>query len=97
VELEEARTLLSECTRSELRDEAFEDTEVFWHNDGVEVAGGFFNARAAYITITVNNTYSFLRDDDARSLRECGTLGVLDHDALLKMSATNRRSDGPNT
>jgi hypothetical protein len=79
MEFEEAKKVLEDCTRSELRDHAFGDREVFWEKDGKVVAEGYFGSSMSdYVTIDVegDTTYSFT-NDDARSLMNAGTLGTV--------------------
>lgn len=74
----DARTLLESCTRKELRDHAFGDTEVSWHKDGHEVAGGYFSGRNADVWIKVDdgNIVGF-EGMEARQLRDYGATGAI--------------------
>lgn len=72
MELAEAKELLDSCDRSELRDHAFGDVEVFWSKDHEEIGGGFFGGGNASVWISGKDTA--FDNDEARSLRECGKL-----------------------
>lgn len=76
MKIEEAKTLLDGCLRSELQDHAFGDAEVFWYKDGQEVASGYFAG-------SVNEVYILSGDvrftgTAARELRDCGKQGVIE-------------------
>jgi hypothetical protein len=80
---EEAEQILSETTRSELRDHAFGDREVFWTKDGVEIAGGYFGGRTADVWIGKGvegweGPTGDFEGLEARKLSQLGTLGVVD-------------------
>ena len=70
----EAKKLLGASIRSECRDHAFGDREVFWGDrDGNEVGGGYFGSES----------HVWIEDDswsgsDARELARCGTVGAID-------------------
>lgn len=68
---QEAKELLSSCERSELRDHAFGDSEIFWSKDGKEVGGGYFGGKEASVWIDDQASFD---GEEARTLRECGTL-----------------------
>jgi hypothetical protein len=75
--LEEAKTLLNGATRHELRDHAFGDMEVYWVKNGKEIACGYFGGDHAEISVFKPAADATTFDgDDARALRECGTLGM---------------------
>jgi hypothetical protein len=74
MKVEEAAALLNACTRIELRDHAFGDTEVVWRKDGVDIAAGYFSGVSSDVTF-------YGKDGDftgpnARELRKCGNLIV---------------------
>jgi len=53
--VDEARALLSACTRAEIQDHRFDDTEVYWEDlDGQEVASGYFDTYGGLVTIGEN-------------------------------------------
>lgn len=66
-----ARFILNLCDRSELRDHAFGDVEVFWAKNGKEIASGYFGGGHAEVYMTPTTKFT---EDDARSLRDCGVL-----------------------
>ena len=68
---EQAKALLNDCERDELRDHAFGDAEVYWMLSGEEVASGYFGIEAQEVYV---NGLVF-RGDEARELRQCGTCG----------------------
>ena len=74
--VEEAKKILDGCVRSECRDHAFGDKEVFWTKNGVDTAEGYFGSSMASVTIYEgeDTTFSF-KSDDALSLMNAGTLG----------------------
>lgn len=74
MEIDEAKALLRECTRSENRDHAFGDVEVFWTKNGVQVAEGYFGGTTQQVMfgdVTIQGT-------TARELRYCGIEGHID-------------------
>jgi len=76
--LEEAKKVLDDCQRDELRDHAFGDAEVSWMRDGEEVASGYFGSTASvsfYKNGTCKSVAGF-EGEDARKLRWCGNAGV---------------------
>lgn len=75
----DARALLESCTRNELRDHAFGDTEISWMKDGREVAGGYFSGRNADVWIRVDedSTIVGFEDMEARQLRDYGIPGQI--------------------
>jgi hypothetical protein len=76
MEFSEAKELLAGCVRSELRDHAFGDAEVFWEKDGIEVASGYFGSQAD--VWFVGELEGSFGGDEARELRKCGTEGRID-------------------
>lgn len=76
--LDEAKTLLNDCERDELRDHAFGDREVSWFRKGVvdergdrvEVATGY---QGSDIGVSFPDLTNF-EGDNARALFSCGTL-----------------------
>jgi hypothetical protein len=77
--LNEAKALLSTTKRSELRDHAFGDCEVYWEREGEtaelgnEVAYGYFGGDGAQVTIGE----AHFTHEEARQLRQCGSLGAV--------------------
>jgi hypothetical protein len=90
VYLEEAKVILEECERFEIKDAAG-DTEVFWINDDELVADGFFTPEKSgiwfieYDELTHDELIiaSFL-GDEAHILGECGTLKFIAPNDLIK-------------
>jgi hypothetical protein len=82
---EEARTILSTLKRSELRDHAFGDREIFWEDaDGKVVAEGYVGEGTPCVGTTDKDEdfaydfkFSFI-DRDALDLVKCGTRGVIE-------------------
>ena len=82
--LEEAKKLINSCTRHELRDHAFGDSEVYWEKDGKEVADGYYGRNASCGSINeyvdgkpVGVEWSF-SGREALELRKCGTTGGIE-------------------
>jgi len=71
--LDEAKKLLTECIREELRDHAFGDAEVYWMKDGQEEAAGYFGSKAE---VEIRGT--IFKGPDAHELRKCGTIGAVE-------------------
>lgn len=69
-----ARIILDDCIREELRDHAFGDVEVYWFKDGKEIATGYFGSQNSEVALSAK---SHFRGNEARVLRECGTLGAV--------------------
>ena len=78
--LEEAKAFLNTCTREELRDHAFGDTEVGWMINGREVASGYFGSTSKIISIISETGKSVwcCKGTDAQELRNTGTLGKVE-------------------
>lgn len=79
--LEEAKKLLEDSTRSELRDHAFGDREVFWEKDGQTIATGYFGGGQGSVSFDVgdeipDDTTSF-DGEEARELSSLGKLGEI--------------------
>lgn len=76
MDIDEAKTLLDDCDRIELRDHAFGDVEVTWEKEGVIVATGEFSRQHAQVWIAMGegNPPVTFRGELGRPLRECGTL-----------------------
>lgn len=78
MDLSEARELLKDTARLELRDHAFGDREVTWTKKDGLVAEGYFGGGDAGVWFTyLPNSFE---GDDARTLLECGTLIVARND-----------------
>lgn len=79
---EEAKTLLNSATRWELRDHAFGDSEFGWNDaQKIEIAGGYSGGGRCdvWINATDGSGASFgFTGDEARKLRECGSLGLVE-------------------
>lgn len=73
--IEVARVVLAGSQRSRLVDRAFGDEEVYWCRSNVDIAEGYFGRQASVgFAGTAEYTPTTFRDDQARSLRELGTL-----------------------
>ncbi len=77
--IETAKQFLDTCVRMELRDHAFGDVEVLWALDAKSdnVGGGYFGDSSTSVWIDSDPPVSF-SGDEARKLRNCGTLGEVD-------------------
>lgn len=64
----EAMELLDECKRSELRDHAFGDVEIYWTKDGEEIAYGYFSGSVQSV---FSDHFSF-KGEEAKELRSAG-------------------------
>lgn len=71
--LDEAKELLSKCTRDELRDHAFGDSEVSWVSDEFEVASGYFGGGTATVGVYEGENTTTFSGDEARELRKLGS------------------------
>lgn len=68
--VEQAKQILDNAVRHELRDHAFGDTEVTWMIDDVEVGGGYFGTT---YDVWINTAgHDGFHGDDAVTLRKCG-------------------------
>jgi hypothetical protein len=76
MDFEEASKVLSEAVRSESRDHAFGDREVFWTVDGEEIAGGYFGGGQADVWI-LDIEGATWKGEEARKLAELGTVGII--------------------
>ena len=74
MELEEAKKILEECDRWELRDHAFGDMEVTWTKAKRTIATGYTGSSSVYVTIGESHVTGSFTNDDARALMSCGTL-----------------------
>lgn len=73
MDYDKAMTLLSQCTRDELRDHAFNDREITWHNGfGHEVATGYVGRGQATVSMTGFDIK--FGESDARPMINLGTL-----------------------
>lgn len=73
MDLETAKLILSDCVRSELRDHAFGDMEVFWYKGQNSIAEGYFGGGHASVSLGPTAAFNF-KGEDAHVLKECGTL-----------------------
>lgn len=56
--LEEAKQVLSESIREELRDHAFGDREIFWlDSKGQEIASGYMSGSTQEVSVKDHNFY----------------------------------------
>jgi hypothetical protein len=84
--VQEATELLSTCVRSELRDHAFGDSEIYWSLLGEPIAEGYFGSGSASVSVFTSSTEaSTLPDgeetfegDEAHQLRRCGVEGEIE-------------------
>lgn len=77
VTLAEAKALLDDSQREELRDHAFGDTEYFWKKNGIIVADGYSSYEVTDVTVWIEGEPTTKGDfdgDEAKSLLNCGTL-----------------------
>ena len=75
---EETRALLDTCVRSECRDHAFGDREIFWEDAGGNlVAEGYAGASGASVWSCSGNEFENMTDDESRALLRCGRQGQL--------------------
>jgi hypothetical protein len=75
---QEAKDFLNRCVRSECRDHAFGDAEIFFELDGVEVAGGYVGGDPRYsIWAEEDSGYEFeeFAQEETKALLKCGSLG----------------------
>jgi hypothetical protein len=74
---EDAKTVLNSATRWELRDHAFGDCEFGWTDaQGNNIAEGYSGGGKCHIWFNdENETYDCDDIDQARELKQCGTLG----------------------
>ena len=72
-----AKRALEGTVRSELRDHYFGDRELYWHNPVTKalIASGYSGSSHASISFY---DCSQFKDDEARELFSCGTLGQVD-------------------
>lgn len=73
----EAMNLLGLCRRYESRDHAFNDREVFWRRDEIEVADGYFGGGTASVYIHADFGGGTFYGDEARKLVERGSSAVI--------------------
>lgn len=71
MEVKEAKAILDDCDRDELRDHAFGDREISWTRSGFEVAYGYDTGKECGVHIVGDTAFE---GDDARLLIDCGTL-----------------------
>lgn len=91
--IDQARTLLNAAERSELRDHAFGDVEIYWfamfQGKKIEVAVGYFGS-GQHDGVTLYNPRKIVAEDiqyeevasfdgkESRELRNCGALAGID-------------------
>lgn len=75
--LDDAKRILSTCSREELRDDAFGDREVYWMQGELEVACGYFGADTREVQID-GLTYC---GDEADQLANYGIRGLVEQNA----------------
>lgn len=74
MELQEAKDILSGCVRSESRDDAFGDCEVFWTKEGLLVAEGYFGSGSSCVYL--DDPGGLFTGNNAHELRKLGTTGL---------------------
>jgi len=74
VDINQAMSFLATAERSEARDHAFGDSEVFWQIGSDEVATGYFGSQSAEVSIQSSGDVSRFSGDAARELRNIGIL-----------------------
>lgn len=79
MEIDEMKELLNGCTRSENRDHAFGDAEVYWTKNGVEIAEGYFSGSVQEVSIG----HIPVRGTTASELRYCGIEGHIERNDEL--------------
>lgn len=73
--VETAKLILNDCVRTELRDHAFGDKEVWWFKGPIEIAFGYFGGGRAEVSL--GPAFHFT-NAHATALEECGTLTVVE-------------------
>jgi len=91
ITLDEARTILNTCTRSELRDHAFRDREVYWERGGEEVGFGYFGGGANSVGVDWEGRHGSFSGAEARALSTCGSRGAIERN---DETGPDRYSDG---
>jgi hypothetical protein len=86
--LEEAKMLLTDSVRCELRDHAFGDREVSWYRqDGKMIADGYFGGGKSCVSFIVPRdensddgweTLADFEGEEAQELAKCGTVGQVE-------------------
>jgi hypothetical protein len=76
-DFEAARRLLQGCVRTELRDHAFCDREIFWTQGQQEVATGYFGGSTQSIDIHTEFGGGHFIDEEAVALVDLGVEGVI--------------------
>lgn len=72
--VKEAKVILDDCDRHELRDHAFGDMEISWSRSGFEVAYGYAGGECG-VHLVDGEAFE---GDDARLLVTCGTLAHIE-------------------
>lgn len=76
MDFDEAAKILKEATRSELRDHAFGDREIFWEKDGKDIAGGYLGRGVPEVWF-IGKSGCFT-DEEARELAKLGISGRIE-------------------
>lgn len=71
MDVEEAKKILDDCDRRELRDHAFGDKEISWEHAGFEVAYGYSTGREWGVHFIIGESFE---GEEAHKLTKCGTL-----------------------
>lgn len=77
ISIEDAKAILTDCTRNELRDYAFGDKEVTFVNKGDIVAEGYEGTVGTYLTVFHDGSETSFTGVDALTLLHYGQLGVV--------------------
>lgn len=79
MDFDEAKALLNDAFRFELRDHAFGDCEITWIDArGQEIADGISGSGVCSITFNVGGVYTSFSGTKARELKGCGTLSKVE-------------------
>jgi hypothetical protein len=73
MDFETAKTFLNNSVRSELRDHAFGDVEMFWSRGKEEVGTGYFGGGTSEVYVQ-GTTFT---GQEAHDLRKCGVEGEI--------------------
>lgn len=74
MDFQEAKELLSSCKRSENRDHAFGDREIYWEKDGKEIGGGYFGNGEGSVWIGDEVVF---KGKEADELVKCGSSVII--------------------
>jgi len=86
MELEAAKRLLNKSVRNEKYDDAFGDVEIYWLNEHLLLASGYFSPTQSavwFASVDGEEVLARFRNEDALALRECGEPGLISHDPII--------------